>query len=453
MKSLIVAVVAMACAALCALAACNTATPPPSTAADFTEGMRAYEQQDYATALREFRPLAEQGDANAQYRLGHMYSQGQGVHQDFRQAAVWFTKAAERGNVVSQLSLGRLYLSGISDEVIPRDFLKAAEWFRKAAAKGHWLAQHMLGLMYEVGSGVPQDPILAYAWYNLAATQGNDGVRKARQDLTKRMTDEQITIAQQFSGKLHEWIVAGGDGPPPRLVSYAKEKQNLRVWGTGSGFLVDQNLQDAWIVTNEHVVGDCDRVTIYWDGISHSAEVEDMDEYLDLALLKAPSKVGEEAATFSQSRRVGRGAGVVAAGYPLQGQMSVEELTVTYGEVNNLVGPKGDRKRLQFQASIQGGNSGGPLLDYAGNVIGVVASKFNPVINVDPSKGTHEIVIDSTQNVNFAIKGGMVRGFLDNNAGVEYDRRPSKEDLTGERLAELAETFTVPIWCWRGDAP
>ena len=77
--------------------------------ADFAQGDAAYRQGDYGTALREFRPLAEQGDARAQARLGLLYYQGDGVPQDFTEALIWLRKAAQQGNAPAQARLGEVY--------------------------------------------------------------------------------------------------------------------------------------------------------------------------------------------------------------------------------------------------------------------------------------------------------------------------------------------------------
>ncbi|HJL65723.1 MAG TPA: tetratricopeptide repeat protein, partial [Arenicellales bacterium] len=76
---------------------------------DFNKGVAAYESGDFATALGEFRPLAEQGDADAQYNLGVMYEKGRGVPQDDKIALKWFTLAAEQGFARAQHNLGVMY--------------------------------------------------------------------------------------------------------------------------------------------------------------------------------------------------------------------------------------------------------------------------------------------------------------------------------------------------------
>lgn len=134
------------------------------------------------------------------------------------------------------------------------------------------------------------------------------------------------------------------------------------------------------------------------------------------------------------------GEAVTVAGFPLRGLLS-SELNVTSGNVSALAGPGDDPKLLQITAPVQQGNSGGPLLDGSGNVIGVVVSKLDAV---------HAAALtgDIPQNVNFAIKGTLVRSFLDIH-GVAYGRRPSNSKLAPEGLAELAQTFTVAVHCWK----
>ncbi len=136
--------------------------------AGFAEGVAAYKRGDYATALLEFRLLANLGDDDAQYNLGLMYDKGQGV---------------------------------------PQDYAEAMKWYRKAAAQGDAKAQTNLGVMYSKGQGVPQDYVQAHMWYNLAASRlppGTDRARavKNRDIVAAKMTPAQIAEAQRLA---REW--------------------------------------------------------------------------------------------------------------------------------------------------------------------------------------------------------------------------------------------------------
>ena len=138
--------------------------------AGFDEGMGAANRGDYATALKEWKPLADQGNALAQKSLGEMCENGWGVSQDYAQAAQWYRKAAEQGNASAQLSLGVMYYKG---QGVPKDYAQAGQWYRKAADQGNSNAQYNLGLMYLRGKGVTNDPKQAVYWYEKAAEQGD----------------------------------------------------------------------------------------------------------------------------------------------------------------------------------------------------------------------------------------------------------------------------------------
>jgi TPR repeat protein len=138
-------------------------------AGPFEEGAAALKRGDYATALRLWRPLAEQGDALVQSLLGIMYAEGQGVPQDYAEAVKWYRLAAEQGDGDAQFLLGVMYARG---EGVPQDYAEAVKWYRLAAEQGDALAQSNLGGAYRKGEGVPQDYAEAAKWYRLAAEQG-----------------------------------------------------------------------------------------------------------------------------------------------------------------------------------------------------------------------------------------------------------------------------------------
>ena len=147
----------------------------PAYAQDIDKGLRAYHLGDFATALREWRPLAESGSAEAEYNLGILYEKGQGVPQDFVEAVKWYRKAVAQGYAAAQTNLGSLYWYGRG---VPQDFAEAGRWYREAAEQGDAQARFNLGTMYENGVEVPQDFAEAVRWYRKAAAQGHDGAKK-----------------------------------------------------------------------------------------------------------------------------------------------------------------------------------------------------------------------------------------------------------------------------------
>ena len=157
-------------------------SPGVSWGADFQKGLDAYERGDYATALKEFTPLAEPGYALAQYNLGvgyalaqfnlgAMYDKGRGVPQDYQTAVKWYTLAAEKGYAPAQYNLGVMYGMG---QGVPEDYKTAVKWFALAAEQGYAPAQFNLGVMYAKGDGVIKDNVYAHMWGNIAASNGNE---------------------------------------------------------------------------------------------------------------------------------------------------------------------------------------------------------------------------------------------------------------------------------------
>jgi len=137
-------------------------------AADFAKGWSAYKAGDYATALREWTPLAKQGNAFAQYNLGMMYATLDALN-DHKKAVKWLKLSSEQGNAKAQVILGNLYDQGRG---VAQNHKTAVKWYRSAAEQGHAPAQTSLGVMYGKGQGVRQNHKTAVKWYRLAAEQG-----------------------------------------------------------------------------------------------------------------------------------------------------------------------------------------------------------------------------------------------------------------------------------------
>lgn len=142
--------------------------------ADARSGWEAFLARDYSKALAQLQPLAQQGDADAQYGLGVMYAHGMGVPQSEEKAAALYRRAAEQGHVLAQFNLGFLLYQGYftESEKAVQDYDDAATWLRVAAHQGIPMAQALLGEMYLLGRGVPHDDSLAFHWLSQAAEKG-----------------------------------------------------------------------------------------------------------------------------------------------------------------------------------------------------------------------------------------------------------------------------------------
>lgn len=132
----------------------------PATSQDLQKGYLAAVAGDYSTALQEWRPLADQGDADAQFNLGALYDKGNGVLQDYKEAAKYYRLAAEQGSAN---------------------------------------AQYNLATMYYYGHGVLQDYIQAHMWYNIASANGAANSRKWRDETATKMPQDDVSKAQDMA--------------------------------------------------------------------------------------------------------------------------------------------------------------------------------------------------------------------------------------------------------------
>ena len=178
-----------------------TLTPVAAVSGPFEDGLDAYDSGDYATALRLWRPLAEQGNAHAEHALGVMYDEGQGVPQDDAEAVKWYRLAADQGLAEAQYNLGNSYQLG---QGVPQDDAEAVAWYRLSAEQGLAAAQHNLAGRYTRGQGVPRDYVQAHMWYSLAASrfppgEDHDKAVQGWDFVTGFMTPAQIAEAQKLA--------------------------------------------------------------------------------------------------------------------------------------------------------------------------------------------------------------------------------------------------------------
>jgi S1-C subfamily serine protease len=222
----------------------------------------------------------------------------------------------------------------------------------------------------------------------------------------------------------------------PAQPNSASPKAARSVNKTGTGFVVSSS---GHVVTNQHVVDGCGGDIL--GNLTGEAPVKlrlvSSDETNDLALLQAPSAF-KEVATI-RDKAIHSGDSVVAIGYPFHGLLS-SDFTVTTGIVSSLSGIMNDTRFLQISAAVQPGNSGGPLLDTSGTIAGMVAAKLNAL---KVAKATGNI----PENINFAIKTGALRDFLDNSVVPYQTATDAKAELKTSDIARNARGFTLLISC------
>lgn len=423
-------------------------------------------------ALKWYEKAAELGSAKGMFKTGYFYDFGKGVPENDLTAYSWYLKSAELNSGAAQRNVGIMLMNG---EGVSVDLVEAYKWLNLSAANGDANARETKNLLAQ---RMTRDQIRAAQQRsaNWTPKQSVDEIqavpgRIARREKIDPEFDQSIvTTIQQGLSELGYYggRIDGIYGPqtteairafqtaydlevnPVPTANLAlevgavlgmqfvledaptqsgSEKESK---GSGSGFLVSST---GHVVTNAHVVRGCDTIEV---GGATFVEVLDVDDTVDLALLRASFVNSQNPLNLRSGRGIRLGDDLVVAGYPLSNILG-DSLRITTGTVSSLSGIGKDRSTFQISAPIQPGNSGGPVLDVNGHVVGVVVSKLNAMLVASQ-------VGDIPQNVNFAISLGSLKSFLDAN-NLDYEFSNKRNSKTNAQIAALAEDSTVQILC------
>jgi formylglycine-generating enzyme required for sulfatase activity len=204
---------------------------------------------------------------------------------------------------------------------------------------------------------------------------------------------------------------------------------------SGTGFVVSRQ---GHILTNYHVVEGCASVRATVEGTQKELAIVGIDSKNDLAVLKLPVPMSS-LARFREGRNIRAGDSVVLVGFPLYGVLA-SEANISTGTVSALAGLGNDTRFLQMTAPVQPGNSGGPVFDQSGQIVGVVVSKLDAL-------KVAKVTGDIPQNINFAINSAVAKGFLDSH-GVTYDTGVSEKKLESAEIGAAAKRFTFLLECY-----
>ncbi|MBN1635439.1 MAG: trypsin-like peptidase domain-containing protein [Deltaproteobacteria bacterium] len=333
-----------------------------STLADrFALGWQAYEAGQFNEAFRIWESLAEQGDPRAQVNLGIMYDNGDGVPEKPDLAAKWYLAAAKQENCGAQYNLAAMYASGRG---VPLDMKKAACWYQKAAQQNFAAAQHDLGMLYATGTGVPPNKDLAIQW-----------LYKAGLGYLKENKEAEVLTAADAINNL---------APDHALAVELKAKIQPAKFETrvkpSPGIFEGASLGTAWpiascyVVTCNHVVSDTDKATLVTvSGREIPASIILRDEANDIALLKVAGTGKLPPALPLSESHARLGAEVFTIGFPRIDVMG-KTPKLSVGVISAVNGLYDDPGSYQTTVPIQPGNSGGPVLNMNGEVVGVVSS-------------------------------------------------------------------------------
>jgi len=168
--------------------------PVAAFAADLQKGLAAFDAGDYATALAECQPLADEGNVKAMFCVGRLYANGFGVDMNDELALKWYGLAAAAGHAEAQYSLGVMHANGWG---VQMNDVPAFGYYKLAADQGFPPALTAMGFSYKHGAGVERDLVAAVMWFDIAAQRGDLTAASERDDLAESMTDEELQQAQQ----------------------------------------------------------------------------------------------------------------------------------------------------------------------------------------------------------------------------------------------------------------
>jgi len=336
--------------------------------------------------------------------------------ENYSEAAKWFEKAADKGSFRAMRQLGELYRYGMG---VPKDAAQAAHWYAAAASApidDVWMPDYFgkvcfgLGLMAEEGVGLPRDLVEAYKWYNLAA--GSENVSSGQflrgswtayllDRVSKQLSQEQIAEAQRRSTEFMRLkMSAPGDSTSsgrPRPITEPK--------AAGTGFFLSE---DGWVGTCYHVIKDANKITVRLGGSEFPAKLVKWDAASDLALLKVEGKFSP--LPIASKNAVSLGESVFTIGYPNIGIQGVQP-KLTRGEISSVTGIQDDPRHYQISVPVQPGNSGGPLVDMEGNLVGIVGMRMDDIKALEAT-GT------LPQNINYAIKADLLTSLVKSVPGL-----------------------------------
>lgn len=412
------------------------------TLGDFYETLGAVpkngDQVAYDKAFAWYRKAAAKDYGPAAYRLGEMYKNGTGVPKDVHTATSWYEKAATEDDVEGIDALADTYFYGEGTEqsysTAKRWYLKAARnfqsawaavqlahiyssglgtkpnykvadiWWRMAASNGSPDAMFNLGTAYANGDGVTKNGAAAADWYYKSgvaylAIGDRDEALSALQNIKTLERQYSGTLANGFLGNQ---LLAKIYGPQrsPAPASQTPSEQGAEI-SEGTGWSVT----GGFIVTNHHVVAGKQTITVVEaDGTKMQAVVAADDVQNDLVLLRVTSPAELPPALPIANDPAEVGEQVFTVGYPHPDLMGTDA-KLTDGIVNSLTGLGNDPRLYQVSVPLQAGNSGGPLLNMKGAVIGIVAAKL------DAAK-VFQWTGDLPENVNYAIKVAYLAALL-----------------------------------------
>jgi serine protease Do len=242
-----------------------------------------------------------------------------------------------------------------------------------------------------------------------------------------------LFLNNQGNETLNSYAAKEGNNQP--RINVREILGDMKPANSGTGFYINN---DGQLITAAHVIDECIIIDVQHKGVKQQANTVVSSRVLDLAVLQVEQPPQAVSSLLSSSETSALGAPLFTTGYPLS-TILAEFPSMTMGNLSSMGGLRGAQGHFQFSAPIQPGNSGGPIVDYKGNVLGVVTSSLNQAMMLQKTGTT-------TQNVNFGISHKIVSRFLTSN-NIQWQQDARQQDL--EAASKQAVDYTVQVLCYK----
>jgi TPR repeat protein len=396
------------------------------------------EPKDIDHALALLKESAQKGDSFAMAYLGDLYLTGKLVDQNVKVAIDWFNKALKLNDAEAERQLGIMRMTG---NHLPKDPKEGVRLLRASAEQGYGPGMFALAVAINDGLGTKPDSVEAYIWARRAEAQKDKKAGKLAEQIGAKLPASQRADADRQAANWHPGHDSRGgddedDGQADANANAGASGGAPRIVATGSGFFINAA---GDLVTNHHVIAGCTKLEAgnHALGMASTRVVAD-DQPNDLAVLEVNRK--PVAIAKLRSGPIRQAEAVLAYGFPLTGALASDG-NATSGAITALAGLGDDTRFYQTSAPVQPGNSGGPLVDMSGNVVGVIDAKLNAL-------AVAKVTNDIPQNVNFALKVAVAQNFLDSHS-IAYETAPAGPARSAPDVSDAARAFTMLVTCWK----
>jgi S1-C subfamily serine protease len=405
--------------------------PQPEFFIDLAEMALAAEQQ--TKAMEYLRRAVDLGSAKAAFRVAQMYHHNADDSRWFE----FMLRSAELGGEVAMREVAAAFKGGRGTL---KNIGKSTHWLLRSAESGNAESMTQVALAYIEGYGVSENPMEGLAWLYVAEFNRNETAAGLIKTAEAKLNNSLILMAQDRAKVIIDLIkegrrtsdssVSGSSSmPSPGQVAPSKPKHESK--GSGSGAVVSSS---GHVVTAAHVIKGSTYLEVVTPTGTHPATVLSVDDANDVALLKV-DQVFEAHIPVGRSSAVRLGQSVATIGFPNIG-IQGHSPKVTQGMISGENGVQNDIRMWQISVPIQPGNSGGPLLDEHGHLVGVVVASL--------SLRAIQITGSVPQNVNYAIKGAYLEPLL-NFHKVTVAQSPSVAPGSFQDMVAAAQKASVLI--------